>query len=119
MIERFRALVEEPSLLTASLGIAALAVVTNMIELVCSAGVPAVYTQLLAMHELPPAAHYGYLLLYIAVFLLDDVVIFVCAMVLLRSVTATGRIARISHLVGGVVLCALGAVMVLRPDLLA
>jgi hypothetical protein len=86
--------------------------------LVCSAGVPAVYTQILAMHDLSPLAHYGYLSLYIAVFLLDDILIFVIAMVTLRSVVATGRFSRISHLIGGCVLLALGAVLVLRPDLL-
>jgi glutaredoxin len=117
--KRFRAVVEEPSLLLASLGIALLAIGVNLIELVCSAGVPAVFTQVLAMHDLPAAAHYGYLLLYLAVFLLDDTVIFVAAMVTLRSVAATGRFARISHLVGGLVLLGLGALMLLRPDLLS
>jgi hypothetical protein len=39
------AAVERPSLPLAALAIAALAVVVNLIELVCSAGVPAIYTQ--------------------------------------------------------------------------
>ncbi|MCA0927945.1 hypothetical protein [Ruegeria profundi] len=114
----FRRVVQEPSLLIASLSIGLLAVSVNLIELVCSAGVPAVYTQVLAMHELPSLAHYGYLLVYISVFLLDDILIFVIAMATLRSVAATWRFSRISHLIGGVVLLVLGAVMVLRPDLL-
>jgi hypothetical protein len=114
----FRRIVEEPSLLMASLSIAALAVSVNLIELVCSAGVPAVYTQMLAMQDLTPLAHYGYLALYLAVFLLDDTAIFVVAMVTLRAVASTGRFSRLSHLVGGIVLLTLGAIMVLRPDLL-
>lgn len=117
--DAFRRLIEEPNLLMASLGVAALAIGVNLIELVCSAGVPAVYTQALAMHDLPPGAHYGYLLLYLAVFLLDDTVLFVVAMVSLRAVASTGRFTRMSHLLGGIVLLALGAVMILRPDLLA
>jgi len=117
--DRFRAAVAQPSLLLAALGIAALAVGVNLIELVCSAGIPAVYTQALAMHDLPAAGHYGYLLLYLAVFLLDDTAIFVTAMVTLRFVASAGTYARLSHLVGGVVLIGLGAVMILRPDLLA
>ena len=117
--DRFRAVVAEPSLLLAALGIAALAVGVNLIELVCSAGIPAVYTQALAMHDLPAAGHYGYLLLYLAVFLLDDTAIFVTAMLTLRFVASAGTYARLSHLVGGVVLIGLGTVMILRPDLLA
>jgi hypothetical protein len=73
---------------------------------------------MLAMQDLPPLAHYGYLALYLAVFLLDDAAIFVVAMITLGSVAATGRFSRLSHLIGGVVLLALGALMVLRPDLL-
>ncbi len=119
IIERFQALVEEPSLLAASLGIALLAIGVNLIELVCSAGIPAIFTQMLAMREVPTATYYGYLMLYLTVFLLDDTAIFVTSMIVLRRVAATGRFARLSHLIGGVVLLALGAVMVLRPDLLA
>ena len=117
--QSLRAMVDEPNLPLAALGIAALAVAVNLVELACSAGLPAIYTQALAMHDLPGAAHYGYLMLYIAIFLFDDTVLFVVAMVSLRTVATTGRFARISHLVGGAVLVALGAVMILRPDLLA
>ena len=99
-------------------GVAALAVAVNLVELACSAGLPAIYTQTLAMHDLPMGAYHGYLLLYLAIFLLDDTMIFVGAMVTLRAAAGTGRYARLSHLVGGLVLLALGAVMILRPDLL-
>lgn len=116
--EAFRGMVERPNLLVASLGVAALAIAVNLIELVCSAGVPAVYTQILTMHDLPTGAYYGYIALYLAIFLLDDAAIFVGAMVTLRAVASTGRYSRLSHLVGGVVLLTLGAIMVLRPDLL-
>lgn len=116
--QAFGRLVATPSLLVASAGVAALAVGVNLIELVCSAGVPAVFTQMLSMHDLPLPTYYGYILLYLLVFLLDDMAIFVIAMVTLRSVAATGRFSRLSHLVGGVVLLALGAIMILRPDLL-
>ncbi|MDJ0627261.1 MAG: hypothetical protein QNJ44_03290 [Rhodobacter sp.] len=116
--EAFRALVEQPNLAVAALGIAALAISVNLIELVCSAGVPAVFAQMLAMHDLPLGAYYGYLLLYVTVFLLDDTTIFVIAMLTLRATFASAAISRVSHLVGGVVLLVLGAVMVLRPDLL-
>lgn len=116
--DAFSRLVDTPSLLVAALGVAALAVAVNLIELVCSAGVPAVYTQMLAMHDLPLPAYYGYLVLYLLVFLIDDIAIFAVAMITLRSVAATGRYSRVSHLVGGIVLLALGAIMILRPDLL-
>ncbi|WP_212525429.1 hypothetical protein [Actibacterium sp. MT2.3-13A] len=116
--DAFGRMVARPSLPVAALGVAALAVAVNLVELVCSAGVPAIYTQMLAMHDLPRAAYYGYLAFYLVVFLLDDAAIFVIAMITLRAVAASGRYARLSRLIGGLVLLALGAVMMLRPDLL-
>ncbi|WP_170609041.1 hypothetical protein [Ruegeria arenilitoris] len=70
------------------------------------------------MHDLSPIAHYSYLAVYILVFLLDDALIFLFAMISLRAVTATGRFSRISHLFGGILLLVLGAVLMLRPELL-
>lgn len=117
--DRMRAAVAEPSFLAAILAIMALAIAVNMIELLCSAGIPAVYTHLLAMSGLSSAAHYGYLLLYTLIFLLDDVLVFAVAMITLRQAGLIGTYARYSHLVGGVVLFAVGALLLLRPELLA
>jgi hypothetical protein len=72
----------------------ALAVAVNLIELLCSAGLPAVYTQVLALSDLSVAAYYGYLMLYIVIFLFDDAVVFVSAMLTLQ---ATGLAAAYSR----------------------
>lgn len=116
IIDAFRRVVELPSWFLAVLGIASLAVFVNMIELVCSAGVPAVYTQMLAMHDLTATAFYSYLLLYLVIFLLDDAIIFAMAMITLRSMEIDGGYSRTSHLIGGLVLRGLGGIMLLRPD---
>ena len=70
------------------------------------------------MNDLPPAANYFYIALYIAIFMLDDVAIFATAMLALRVSGLTGSYARYSHLIGGIVLLVIGAIMLLRPDLL-
>ncbi|MDQ2088292.1 hypothetical protein [Marimonas arenosa] len=114
----FQTLVEQPNLLVSALGVAVLAIAVNLVELACSAGLPAIYTQALAMHDLTMPAYYGYLLLYLAVFLLDDTVLFVAAMLTLRTAVLSGGYSRYAHLIGGIVLLALGGVMMLRPDLL-
>lgn len=115
----FRSVVNTNQLMLSLIGIMALAVLVNLIELLCSAGIPAVYAQVLALSNLPVATYYGYLGLYIAVFMLDDVAIFATAMVALRVTGLTGSYARVSHLIGGVVLLVIGAVMLLRPELLS
>ena len=56
----------------ALLAVTVVAVMVNMIELLCTAGLPAVYTQILTGRELEPAAYYGYLLLYNLAYVFDD-----------------------------------------------
>ena len=115
----FRSVVTQNQLALSVLGIMALAILVNFIELLCSAGVPAVYTQILALSDLSRTAYYTYLAIYIAVFMLDDLAIFATAMIAVRVTGLTGKYARFSHLIGGVVLLSIGAVMLLRPELLS
>jgi hypothetical protein len=91
----------------------------NFIELLCSAGIPAVYTQVLAMTSMPAWQHYAWLGLYVLVFLLDDVLVFVIAMATLEVTGVTARYAHHAQLVGGVVLLAVGGLLVFRPEWLA
>ncbi len=119
IMSAFRTVVGQHQLVLSILGIAALAVAVNFIELLCSAGIPAVYTQILALNKLSPASNYSYISLYIAVFMLDDIAIFATAMLALKATGLTGAYARFSHLIGGIVLLSIGAVLLLRPELLA
>jgi hypothetical protein len=48
--------------------------------------------------------------------MLDDLVVFVVAMRTLQIAGATTRYVRFSHLAGGVVLLAIGALLLLRPE---
>lgn len=119
IMSSFRSVVNANRLPLAVIGIMALAVLVNFIELLCSAGVPAVYTKVLTLSELSATAYYGYIGLYILVFMLDDVAIFATAMVALRLSGLTGGYTRYSHLIGGIALLTIGAVMLLRPDWLS
>jgi hypothetical protein len=119
VMDRLRRAVSDRSFLMAILGIMALAVAVNLIELLCSAGIPAVYTQVLALSDLSPLAYYAHLALYIAVFMLDDTVIFVAAMLTLQATGLAMSYSRWSHLIGGMVLFVIGLLLVLKPEWLA
>lgn len=99
-------------------GSLALAFAVNLVELLCSAGIPAVYTQVLALSEIPAWQYYAYLALYILAFMLDDLFVFVVAMKTLQVTGVTTRYVRFAHLAGGIVLLAIGALLLLRPELL-
>ena len=100
----------------ALLGIILLAIAVNMVELLCSAGLPAVYTQVLSFAKLPSLQYYGYLLLYILVFMLDDLIVFFTAMITLKAVGMEGKYARYSHLIGGILILLIGLLMLFKPE---
>lgn len=118
VFDSLRKLATESRFWLALAGILALAFAVNLVELLCSAGIPAVYTQVLALSKIPTWQYYAYLGLYVLVFMLDDLFVFVVAMKTLQVTGATTRYVRFSHLAGGLVLLAIGALLLLRPDLL-
>lgn len=113
---RMRQVVQARSLPLALLGVAALAVVVNFIELLCTAGLPAMYTAILAQQGLGPAAHYGYLGLYILGYIADDSLMVGAAVLALSSQKLSESAGRWLKLASGLVMLALGAVMLLRPN---
>ena len=113
---RMRQVVQARSLPLALLGAATLAVVVNFIELLCTAGLPAMYTAILTQQALSPAAHYGYLGLYILGYIADDSLMVGATVLALSSHKLSEGAGRWLKLVSGLVMLALGAVMLLRPD---
>ena len=119
LFSRFKAVTSKQSLVLATLGIAVVAVGMNLIELACSAGLPAVYAQVLALNQLPRLNYYLYILVYIVFFMLDDLVVFVIAMITLRAIGIESKFSRWSKLIGGVVMFLIGASLLFKPELLS
>lgn len=97
-------------------GIVLLAFAVNLVELVCSAGLPAVYTQVLALSNLPTWQHYGYLLFYIFIFMLDDMVVFFIAMTTLQMKALSSRYTQYAGIIGGVIMIIIGLLLFLKPE---
>jgi hypothetical protein len=91
-------------------GIIALAFTVNAVEFVCSAAIPAVFTQVLALAGLSTVQHYSYILLYVFFFMLDDLVIFATAAFALTS-SMGDRYAKYSRPVGATILIILGLLL--------
>ena len=96
-------------------GVIVLAVLVNVVELLCTAGFPAVYTRILTLHELPVWKYYGYLALYNVAYVLDDGLMLALAVVTLSRRKLQERAGRWLKLVSGGVMLGLGAVLILRP----
>ncbi|HRG72724.1 MAG TPA: NrdH-redoxin, partial [Thauera aminoaromatica] len=113
---RARAILKAESLPASLAAVAVLAVVVNFVELLCTAGLPAIYTAVLTGQDLSPLAHYGYLGLYILAYIADDALMVGTAVLALGSGKLGERGGRMLKLLSGVVMLALGAVMLLRPE---
>jgi len=97
-------------------GIVALAFAVNLVELICSASLPVVYIQVLTLTPLAPWQYYLYLFLYIFIFMLDDLIVYITAMATLQATGVTGKYTRISRLVGGCLMLALGVAIIMKPQ---
>lgn len=113
---RMRGILQGKTLVASMAGVTALAVVVNFIELLCTAGLPAVYTAVLAQQGLSPAAHYGYLGLYIVGYLADDALMVTLAVAALSHRKLTEDAGAWLKLLSGAVMLALGSVLLLRPE---
>jgi hypothetical protein len=113
---RMRGIMQQQALPAALLGVAVLAVGVNFIELLCTAGLPALYTAILSQQALTPLEHHAYLGLYILGYIADDslmVGITVFALSRSRLSTNTGRALK---LLSGVVMGVLGLLILLKPE---
>jgi hypothetical protein len=118
LFRRMRAIVAAPSLPAALLGVFVLAFFVNLIELGCTLGLPAVYTRVLSLRELSPAARTAYLALYNVVYVLPLAAIVVAYALTMHRLALSERGAKVLKGVSGALLVLSGLVFVLRPDVL-
>jgi len=116
--EKIKLITQKDNLFIALFGIILLAFAVNLVELLCSAGLPAIFTQILIMNNLPTWQYYLYLIFYVLIFMLDDMIIFYIAIRTLQAVGIESKYARLSRLLGGIVILIIGLLMLFKPDLL-
>ncbi len=115
---RLKELVNHNSFWFALGGIILLAGAVNLVELICSAGFPAIYTQVLALNNLPKWEYYLYLLGYVFFFMLDDLIVFFAAMITLKMTALSGKYSRYSNLIGGILMVIIGILLIFKPEFL-
>jgi hypothetical protein len=116
VFEKLKGLAKNKNFLLALGGIIILAFAVNLVELICSAGLPAVFTQVLALSNLASWQYYLYILIYIFFFMLDDLFVFFVAMITLQITGLTTKYTRYTRLVGGIIMVILGILLIFRPE---
>lgn len=113
---KIKEIVNNKSFILALIGIMVLAASVNIVELACSAGLPIAFTSLLAANNLNKISYMAYILLYILFFLLDDIIIFIISMKTLEVTGISTRYGKLSHLIGGILMLLIGALMIFKPE---
>jgi len=113
---RIRGVVTADTMWAALAGVVVLAVLVNMVELLCTSGLPALYTNILTLQEYSAGVNYGYLALYNVAYMFDDGLMVLIAVVTLDRHKLQESHGRWLKLISGLVIAMLGLVMIFRPE---
>ena len=118
IIHKVKKLTTEKSFILALIGVIGLAISVNFVELLCSAGLPVVFTRILSVNDLSTFKYFMYIIIYIVFYLLDDIIIFSIAMFTLKITGITNKYNKYSHLIGGIIMLIIGILLLFKPELL-
>jgi len=116
IMDRIKKIIASKTFILSLIGISFLAISVNVIELLCSLGLPVIFTQVLAINNLSTSQQLIYILIYIFFFLLDDLIIFFIAMKSLKLKAISNKYTKYSHLIGGLIMLIIGLLMLIKPE---
>lgn len=116
---RVNRILQAENLTGAIFTVIALAAMVNIVELACTAGLPVIYTHILASQSLSSFEHYAYLILYNLAYMFDDSVMIVIAVVTLSRKRLQEKGGRVLKLISGLAISLLGLVMIFAPEWLS
>jgi len=116
IVERIKNVLGEKHFIISIIGIMLLAVSVNIVELACSAGLPTIFIEILSLNNLSNFEYGLYMILYILMFMIDDIVIFIIAMTTLKVTGISNKYTKYSHLIGGIIMIIIGILMVFKTN---
>lgn len=103
------------ALLAATVG---LGLGVSLVEFSCTAGFPVLWTNMIAAQNVTPLTFALLLLLYMVIYQIDELGIFLLAVISLRASKLEEKHGRILKLIGGTLMLTLAVVMLLNPALM-
>lgn len=116
IVSKIKLYAQNKSFFVALVGLAVVGAGVNLIELLCSAGLPAVYVPILVSAKLPALSYYSYLLLYVFFYILPQLLVFLAAMFTMKQVAVSSRVTRWFGLASGILMLVLGLLMAFKPE---
>ena len=118
IMDKIKKIVVEKNILIAVLGMVLLAVTVNFIELTCSAGIPVLFIEILEINKVSTLSRLFYIFIYVLFFMIDDIIIFLIAVLSLKIKAISNRISKYSSLIGGLLMLIIGILLIFFPNII-
>jgi len=102
-----------PSMIMATI---ILAIAANSYELLCTAGLPMVYTRILTLSDLSTTQYYLYLALYNVIYIIPLLLIVILFSLTLGSKKLSEQEGRLLKMLSGSMMLGLGSILLLKPE---
>ena len=116
MSKKLKEIVTNEKLWLAVIGIIGITITVNLVEVACSAGWPAIFSNMLVASHVTTKARFWYTLLYVFFFLIDDIIVFTIALLTLKVKVISNVLTKYAHLVGGILMIIFGILMIFFPE---
>ncbi|MBR3162435.1 MAG: hypothetical protein IKF19_06880 [Bacilli bacterium] len=116
IMKKIKKITSNQKFILSIIGIMALAASVNVLELLCSLGLPVIFTNVLALNHLSTIEYSIYIFIYLLFFLIDDIIVFIIAMMSMKIKGISNKYTKYSHLVGGIIMLLLGILMAIKPE---
>jgi len=116
LFSRMRTVVNSDNLYAMVSAAIALAAFANLYEFLCTAGFPMIFTRILTLNDLSPAAYYAYLVFYNVIYIVPLLVIVVLFTVTLGAKKLQEKQGRVLKLLSGTMMLVLGLVLLVNPN---
>ena len=118
IITKMKQIISNEKLIISVVGICGIALMVNFIELACSAGMPVMFSNILAINNINTFGKIIYTLIYVLFFLVDDLIIFMIAAFTLRVKGISNKFGKISSLISAILMILIGILMLFFPNIL-
>lgn len=116
LFQKIKKYTTKQSLLIGLVGMILLAASVNLVELACSLGFPAIFSEILAINKVSTIERILYLILYDLFYMLDDILIFYIAMFTFNIKAISNKYSKYSNLIGGIIILLIGILLLLKPE---
>ena len=116
LVTKMKKIMNSKTFFLSLIGIIALAVSVNLIELACSLGFPLIFTEILAINNIKGLAKIIYLLIYIFFYMIDDMVVFAISMITVEATGITNKYNKLCTLISAIIMIIIGLLLLLKPN---